>query len=151
MKAITYLQFDGRAEGALAFYKKALLATSVKMVRFGDFGQDPNAPLTEEEQNMIMESRIEFLGNILMISDVPPFMQAATGEITNGNTVLISIIDADPVINKQCFEGLSEGGTVIMPISSTPWSASFGMLVDKFGIMWKYNSEANKFLDGYVD
>ncbi|WP_067843728.1 VOC family protein [Amphibacillus sediminis] len=151
MKAISYLQFDGRAEEALAFYEKALSATSVKMVRFGDFGQDPNAPLTEEEQNMIMESRIEFSGNMLMISDVPPFMQAGIGEIIKGNTVLISIIDADPEMNKRSFEGLSEGGTVIMPISSTPWSASFGMLVDKFGVMWKFNSEASKFLDGYVD
>ncbi|MFP7169296.1 VOC family protein [Terribacillus sp. 7520-G] len=151
MKAIIYLQFDGRAEEALAFYEKALAATRVKKARFGDVGQDPNAPLKEEEQNMIMDSRIEFAGNILMISDVPPFMQAATGEITNGNTILISIIDADPEMNKQYFEGLSEGGTVIMPISSTPWSASFGMLVDKFGVMWKFNSEASKFLDGYVD
>jgi PhnB protein len=151
MKAITYLQFGGRAEEALSFYEKALPATSVKMIRFGDFGQDPTAPLTEEEQHMIMESRIEFLGNILMISDVPPFMQGATGEITKGNTVLISIIDADSEMNKQIFERLSEGGTVLMPISSTPWSTSFGMVVDRFGIMWKFNSEASKFLDGFVD
>lgn len=106
MKAVTYLQFDGRAEEALSFYEKALQATSVKMVRFGAFGQDPNAPLTEEEQNMIMESRMEFSGNILMISDVPPFMKPATGELIKGNTVLISIIDADPDRNKQIFEGL---------------------------------------------
>ncbi|KAB7668703.1 VOC family protein [Bacillus sp. B1-b2] len=151
MKAVTYLQFDGRAEEALSFYEKALQATSVKMVRFGAFGQDPNAPLTEEEQNMIMESRMEFSGNILMISDVPPFMKPATGELIKGNTVLISIIDADPDRNKQIFEALSEGGTVILPISSTPWSVSFGMLVDKFGIMWKFNSEASKFLDGFVE
>ncbi|GIO27452.1 VOC family protein [Ornithinibacillus bavariensis] len=150
MKAISYLQFDGRAEEALAFYENALAATSVKMVRFGDFGQDPNAPLTEEEQNMIMESRIEFSGNIIMISDVPLFMQAGIGEIIKGNTVLISIIDADPEMNKRYFEGLSEGGTVVMPISSTPWSASFGMLIDKFGVMWKFNGEASKFLDGFV-
>lgn len=151
MKAITYLQFEGKAEEALSFYEEALSATSVKMVRFGAFGQNPNAPLTEEEQNMIMESRIEFSGNILMISDVPPFMKAATGEVTKGNTVLISIIDADPEMNKQIFEGLSEGGTVIMPISSTPWSVSFGMLVDKFGILWKFNSDASKFLDGIAE
>lgn len=151
MKAISYLQFDGKAEEVLAFYEKALQATNVQMVRFGAFGQDPNAPLTEEEQNMIMESRIEFSGNILMISDVPPFMQAATGEIAKGSTVLISIIDADPEMNKQIFDGLSEGGTVIMPLSSVPWSASFGMLVDKFGVMWKFNSDASKFLDGFVD
>ncbi|PWA06017.1 VOC family protein [Pueribacillus theae] len=149
MKAIAYLQFDGQAEEALTFYEKAFQATSVKKVRFGAFGQDPNAPLTEEEQNMIMESRIEFSGNILMVSDVLPSMQAVTGEVTKGNTVLISIIDADPEMNKQIFERLSEGGTVIMPLSSTPWSASFGMLVDKFGVMWKFNSEANKFLDSY--
>lgn len=151
MKAISYLQFSGKAEEALNFYEKALQATDVKMVKFGDFGQNPDAPLTEEEQNMIMESRIEFSGNILMLSDVPPFMQAATGEIKNGSNILISIIDADPDMNKKCFDGLSEGGTVIMPLSSTPWSASFGMLVDKFGVMWKFNGEASKFLDGYED
>ncbi len=151
MKAIAYLQFDGRAEEALTFYEKALQATSVKKVRFGAFGQDPNAPLTEKEQNMIMESRIEFSGNILMLSDVLPSMQAVTGEVTKGNTVLISIIDADPKINKQIFEKLSEGGTVIMPLSSTPWSANFGMLVDEFGVMWKFNSEATKFLDSFVN
>ncbi|MFE8696083.1 VOC family protein [Cytobacillus sp. FJAT-53684] len=151
MKAISYLQFDGRAEEALAFYEQALQATNVKMVRFGAFGQDPNAPLAEEEQNMIMESRIEFSGNILMISDVLPFMQAGIGGIIKGNTVLISMIDADPEMNKQYFEGLSEGGTVIMPLSSTPWSASFGVLVDKFGVMWKFNSDASKFLDRFVN
>lgn len=151
MKAINYLQFDGKAEEALAFYAKALSATSKKIVKFGDFGQNPNAPLTKKEQNMIMESRMEFSENILMISDVPPFMQSVTGDITNGNTLLISIIDADSEINEQYFESLSEGGTVIMPISSTPWSASFGMLVDRFGVMWKFNSEASKFIDGYVD
>ncbi|MCJ7842149.1 VOC family protein [Lederbergia sp. NSJ-179] len=151
MKTIAYLQFDGKAEEALTFYEQALQATSVKKVKFGAFGQDPKAPLTEEEQNMIMESRIEFSGNVLMMSDVLPSMQAVTGEITKGANVLISIIDADPEMNKQSFERLSEGGTVIMPLSSTPWSASFGMLVDKFGVMWKFNSEASKFLDSFVN
>nr|WP_106779208.1 VOC family protein [Lysinibacillus timonensis] len=150
MKAITYLQFDGKAEEVLTFYEKALQATDVKIVRFGAFGQDPNAPLSEEEQNMIMESRIEFSGNILMISDVLPFMLSVTGEIIKGNTALISIIDADPKMNQQIFEVLSEGGTVIMPLSSTPWSESFGMLVDKFGVMWKFNSDASKFLNHFV-
>ncbi|WP_249260824.1 hypothetical protein [Virgibacillus pantothenticus] len=86
-----------------------------------------------------------------MISDVLPSMEAVTGEVTKGNTVLISIIDADPEMNKQSFEKLSEGGTVIMPLSSTPWSASFGMLIDKFGVMWKFNSEASKFLDSFIN
>lgn len=151
MKAIAYLQFNGEAEEATAFYEKAFQAKSVK-VKFGAFGQNSEYPLSEEEEeNMIMESRMEFSGNILMISDVLPSMQAVTGAVTKGCMVLISIIDADPETNKQFFEKLSEGGTVIMPLSSTPWSASFGMLVDKFGVTWKFNSEASKFLDSFLN
>lgn len=149
MKAIAYLQFGGNAEEALTFYEQALQATNVKKVKFGAFGEDPNASLSEEEKNMIMESRIEFSGNILMISDVTPSMQTVTGEVIKGTNVLISINDAKPEMNEQIFEGLSEGGTVIMPLSSTPWSVNFGMLVDKFGVMWKFNSEASKFLDSF--
>lgn len=151
MKTVAYLQFEGKAEKALKFYEGALQATSVKKVRFNAFGQDPNSPFTEEEQNMIMESRIEFSGNTLMLSDVPPSMQAMTGGISKGNSLLISIIDAEPEANKSIFEALSEGGTVIMPLYSTPWSASFGMLIDQFGVMWKFNSEASKFLGSFLD
>ncbi|MEK4145993.1 MULTISPECIES: VOC family protein [Robertmurraya] len=151
MNTIAYLQFDGKAAEALAFYEQALQVTSSKKVKFGAFGQDPNFPLSDEEQNMIMESRIEFSGNILMLSDVLPSMQAVTGEVKRGNNVLISIIDADPEMNQHYFESLSKGGTVIMPLSSTPWSASFGLLVDKFGITWKFNSDASKFLNSFVN
>lgn len=149
MKAIAYLQCGGNAEEALTFYEQALQATNVKKVKFGAFGEDPNAPLSEEEKNMIIESRIEFAGNILMISDVTPSMQTVTGEVIKGTNVLISINDADPEMNEQFFESLSEGGTVIMPLSSTPWSANFGILIDKFGVMWKFNGEASKFLDSF--
>ncbi|WP_272029865.1 VOC family protein [Oceanobacillus kimchii] len=151
MNTIAYLQFDGKTEEALMFYEKALQATSVKKVKFGALGQDPSAPLTEEEQDMIMESRIEFLGNVLMMSDVLPSMQAVTGKTSIGNNLLISIIDADPEISKQIFEALSVDGKIIMPLSSTPWSANFGMVVDKFGVVWKFNSEASKFLDSFIN
>lgn len=151
MKTVAYLQFEGKAEEAISFYEKALQATSVKKVRYNALGQDPNSPFTDEEQSMIMESRIEFSGNTLMLSDVPPSMQAVTGVITKGNSLLISIIDAAPETNHSIFEALVEGGIVIMPLSSTPWSASFGMLIDQYGVMWKFNSEASKFLDSFVN
>lgn len=150
MKTVAYLQFEGKAEEALEFYEQALSGANVKKVRFNAFGPNPSAPLTEEEQNMIMESSIEFFGNTLMLSDVPPSMQVMTGGITIGNSLLISIIDADPGVNQSMFEALSEGGEVVMPMTSTPWSASFGMLIDRFGVMWKFNGEASKFLDSFV-
>ena len=149
MKTIAYLQLNGNAAEALSFYKNALQATDVTEVRFGAFGQDPNYPLSETEQEMVMEARIEFSGNVLMLSDVLPSMQAVTGPVTSGNTVLISVIDAEPTVNEQLFTNLSEGGAVIMPLASMPWSASCGMLIDPFGVTWKFNSDASKFLNGF--
>ncbi|TYO68695.1 VOC family protein [Rossellomorea marisflavi] len=147
MKSIVYLQFNGQAQEALSFYEKALQGT-VEQVTFGAIPQDP--PLPAEEQTMIMESRLDFSGNTIMISDVLPSMQAVTGSISPGTNVIISLIDGDPDLNQIYFDHLSQGGTIIMPLSSVPWSSSFGMVKDRFGVIWKFNSDASAFLNQLV-
>jgi len=147
MSAITYLNFDGIAEQAIEFYSEALDANEVKKVQFGDLPQDPNYPLPENERNMIMESSIEFVGGKIMMSDNLPSMKAVTGELVKGNNILISLIIEDKQTLEKYFNNLSVGGYVTMPLSNTPWSSCFGMLVDKFGVAWKFNSDADKFLD----
>ncbi|GIP18217.1 VOC family protein [Paenibacillus montaniterrae] len=150
MPAIVYLNFDGVAEQAIDFYTKALNAKEVKKVKFKDFPQDPNYPLPENELNMIMECSIEFAGGKMMMSDVLPSMKAVTGELVKGNHVLISLVNDDKQLLEQYFEQLSDGGHVVMPLSNTPWSSCFGMLVDKFGVAWKFNSDADKFLNQVI-
>lgn len=150
MPAIVYLNFDGVAEQAIDFYTKALNAKEVKKVKFKDFPQDPNYPLPENELNMIMECSIEFAGGKMMMSDVLPSMKAVTGELIKGNHVLISLVNDDKQMLEQYFEQLSDGGHVVMPLSNTPWSSCFGMLVDKFGVAWKFNSDADKFLNQVI-
>lgn len=150
MAAIVYLNFDGVAEQAIEFYSGALNASKVKMVKFSDFPQDPNYPMPENELNMIMESSIEFAGGKIMLSDILPSMKSVTGELVKGNNILISIVIDDKQIMNNYFSNLSVGGYVIMPLSEVPWSSCFGMLVDKFGVAWKFNSDANKFLDEVI-
>lgn len=147
MSVITYLNFDGNTEEAIEFYSEALIASKVKKVKFSDIPQDPNYPLPENELNMIMESSLEFAGGTIMMSDILPSMKNLTGELIKGNNVLISIVIADKQALESYFANLSEGGYVIMPLSEVPWSSCFGMLVDKFGVGWKFNSDADKFLD----
>ncbi|MFS8187526.1 VOC family protein [Rossellomorea marisflavi] len=147
MKSIVYLQFNGQAQEALTFYEKALQGI-VQQVTYGAIPQDP--PLPAEEQTMIMESRLDFSGNTLMISDVLPSMQAVTGPITPGTNVIISLIDGDPDLNQTYFDHLSQGGTILMPLSPVPWSSSFGMVKDRFGVVWKFNSDASAFLNQLV-
>lgn len=146
MSVIAYLNFDGNTEQVIAFYSEALNASEVKKVKFKDFPQDPNYPLSENELNMIMESSLEFAGGKIMMSDLLPSMKNVTGELVKGNNVIISIIIDDKQAMEHYFSNLSVGGYVIMPLSAMPWSSCFGMLVDKFGIVWKFNSDANTFL-----
>ncbi|WP_028559638.1 VOC family protein [Paenibacillus pinihumi] len=150
MSAIVYLNFDGNAEQVIEFYSEALSAIEVKKVKFGDIPQDPNYPMPENELNMIMESSIEFAGGRIMMSDILPSMKAATGELVQGNNVLISLVIDDKQKLEQYFNGLSLGGHVIMPLSNYLWSSCFGMLVDKFGVNWKFNSDADRFLDNVI-
>lgn len=150
MSAIVYLNFDGVAEQAIEFYSKALTAIEVKKVKFKDFPQDPNYPLPENELNMIMESSIEFAGGKIMMSDVLPSMKRVTGELVKGNNLLISIVNEDKQALESYFSNLAAGGYVIMPLSNMPWSSCFGMLVDKFGVTWKFNGDADKFLDSVI-
>ncbi|MBO9599307.1 MAG: VOC family protein, partial [Cohnella sp.] len=107
-------------------------------------------PLPENERNMIMESSIEFAGGTIMMSDLLPSMASVTGELVQGNQVWISLVIDDQQEMERYFAQLSVGGHVIMPLSATPWSACFGMLIDRFGIGWKFNSDAFKFLDQVI-
>lgn len=150
MSAIAYLNFDGITDQVIEFYSEALNANEVKKVNFKDIPQDPNYPLPENELNMIMESSVEFAGGKLMMSDILPSMKVVTGELVKGNNVLISLVIDDKKTLENYFNNLSVGGNVMMPLSNTPWSSCFGMLVDKFGISWKFNSDADKFLDQVI-
>lgn len=147
MSAIAYLNFDGIAEQVIDFYSGALNAIEVKKAKFKDFPQDPNYPLPEIELNMIMECSIEFAGGKIMMSDILPSMKM---ELVKGNNVLISLVIDDKQKLEEYFNNLSVGGNVMMPLSNTPWSSCFGMLVDKFGVSWKFNSDADKFLDNVI-
>ncbi len=42
-----------------------------------------------------------------------------------------------------CFEMLSTGGNVMMPLATTPVSKKFGWVQDKFGVSWQLNLRKN--------
>lgn len=149
MKTINYLQFEGYASEVINYYEKTLPNAVVKKVLFGNLPENPHLVLSKEEKNMVMESSIMFLDNTIMISDIPNFMSATLEKITNGNSLIISLIDGDSDTNELIFNALEKDGQVIMPIGEVPWSKSFGLVIDKFGITWKFNSDATNFLNSF--
>ena len=69
--------------------------------------------------------------------DVPPL---AVYEEPRGFSMVIGVTRADEA--DRLFEGLAEGGEVIMPLQATHWSPRYGVARDRFGIRWEINCEA---------
>lgn len=59
-----------------------------------------------------------------------------------GTSISISIAGTDEVQLTAFFTGLSDGGSVTMPLAKQIWGDSFGMCTDKFGIHWMVNISA---------
>ena len=85
---------------------------------------------------MIMHTAMT-IGNItLMGADGPPEHGKPFGGVD------ISLDDSEESEVKRLFTALSEGGSVMMPLSSTFWSPLFGMCTDKFGVHWMVSGSA---------
>ena len=126
-----YVNFDGNAREAMAFYQ-SVLGGELTISTFGEFGmsEDP------ADQDKVMHSHLVTPDGLdLMCSDAPSHMEV---EGHSGFSVSLSGDEEDKL--RGYFEGLSEGGTVVMPFGKAPWGAVFGMFTDKFGVDWLVNS-----------
>jgi PhnB protein len=54
----------------------------------------------------------------------------------NENRSKIAIIAESKEEAEKLFTGLSQGGSVEMPMGESPWGTYFAMFRDKFGIEW---------------
>jgi PhnB protein len=130
-----YLSFNGDAAAAMAFYAECL-GGKVTSMTFGDSPVAADFPA--EARGRIMHARLEARGHLLMASDAPPGMP------WNGHHgFAVSIQTADLDEGKRLFDALAAGGKVTMPFGATFWSKGFGMLLDRFGVPWMVNTEAD--------
>jgi PhnB protein len=69
-------------------------------------------------------------------------LMASDGSEADGEMrrVSLSLATGDRAEGSRVFDALAAGGTITMPYSKQFWGASFGMLVDRFGIRWMVNA-----------
>jgi PhnB protein len=123
-----YLIFNGRCEEAVEFYRKALGAEVVMLLRFKESpDQSMVAPGSE---NKIMHSTLSIGNTIVLASDGHCTGQQAFAGFSLSLTVKTEA-DAD-----RFFAALADGGQIQMPLTKTFFSPRFGMVTDRFGISW---------------
>jgi PhnB protein len=123
-----YLFFDGRCDEAVEFYRRAVGAEVVGLMRYKD-SPDPGMA-TPDMADKVMHGHIKIGGSDVMLSD-----GHAQGKPSFEGFAL-SLIVADESEATRFFGALSQDGTVRMPLAKTFFSPRFGMLTDRFGVMW---------------
>lgn len=125
-----YLTFSGRCEEALEFYKTALDAEILYVMRFSESPEPPPpdviAPGFEDK---IMHSLFLIGGSKIMASD-----GCDTSEVFGGFSLSLNVADVAEATAR--FNALAREGQVTMPLGATFWSPCFGMVKDKFGVHW---------------
>jgi PhnB protein len=125
-----YLSFEGRCDEAIEFYKKALGAQVLMLVRFKDHPEPRPPHMSPEADNKVMHASLRIGDSVVMASD-----GRCTGQ-ANFHGISLSIPAANDAEAERLFHALAEGGQVTMPLGKTFFSSSFGMVADRFGVHW---------------
>ena len=130
MKIQPYLQFDGRCEEAIEFYRKALGAEDIMLLRMKDGPEETRGMVPPGGENKIMHASFRIGETTVMASD-----GKCMGQPIFAGFHLSLIVDNDAEAGRL-FAALAEGGKVQMPLTKTFFSSSFGTLADRFGVQW---------------
>lgn len=130
-----YLNFPGTTEEAFLFYKSVFGGEFLMVQRYADTPEKEK--LSPADHQKIMHIALPIGGTILMGTDALPSMGFT---VQNGNNLHLSISADSLEESQKLFNGLAAGGgTITMPFEKAFWGAYFGMLTDKFGILWMVN------------
>ncbi len=131
-----YLFFGGRCEEAMEFYRSAIGATDIELMRFKD-APDPMPPgmLPPGFESKIMHGMFRVGDTGVLVSDGTNGEQAFKG-------FSMTLQVKSETEAKRLFDALATGGEVGMPLAKTFWSPCFGAVTDRFGVSWMVNTEA---------
>ena len=130
VNAVTHLNFRGDARAALTFYQ-SVFGGDLIVVTYKDAGnvQDP------AEADQVTWGQMSAGGGFsVMAYDVPSAMPWHQGE----NAFFVSVRGqaADTAEISGYWEKLSDGATIVQPFGPAQWAPLYGMLKDRFGVVW---------------
>jgi len=127
----SYLSFDGRCEEAIDFYRGALGAEVQMLLRFKDNPEpEKTGGITPGTEHKVMHAQLRIGETIIMASD-----GRCTGK-PSFQGMSLALTAATEAEAEQRFAALADGGHVSMPLAKTFFSPRFGMVSDRFGVMW---------------
>ena len=126
MQIQPYVFYNGRCDEAIAFYRAAVGAEVTMLMRF----KDSPVPTPHGDSEKVMHASLRIGDTTVLVSD-----GQCNGQATFQGFAL-SLTVADDAEAQRMFAALSDGGQVLTPLTKTFFSSNFGMLTDRFGVLW---------------
>ncbi|WBX74960.1 VOC family protein [Tenacibaculum ovolyticum] len=139
MKTGTYLHFNGNCKEAMTFYADVLGGDITMLMQFKEAPEEMCKSFPKEILDLTMHCTLEVGELAINASDF--FNDKEKFNSGNNFAVTLNSEDEDEAIT--VFNGLAEGGFVMMPLEDAFWGGKFGMLQDKFGIRWMMSLESS--------
>jgi PhnB protein len=131
MQVQPYLNFDGRCEEAVEFYRKAIGAEVEMLMRFKDSPEPPAVGMVAPgSENKVLHTSFRIGNSTVLASD------CHAGGKPNFQGFSLSLTVPKEADADRLFNALADGGKAQMPLAKTFFSPRFGMVVDRFGISW---------------
>jgi PhnB protein len=131
MQVQPYLNFDGRCEEAVEFYRGALGAEVTMLMRYKD-SPEPTQPgmVPPGSENKVLHMSFRIGDTTLSASDCH-----CTGQ-PKFQGISLSLTVPDDAKAQRAFASLADGGQVQVPLIKTFFASSFGVVADRFGVSW---------------
>ena len=128
-----YLFFNGRCDEAIEFYRRSLDAQVKTFMRFKDNPDPPKAGCNMPPgwENKIMHAELRIGENTVYVSDGGGCTEKHDIQGFGLSLAVHTSAEAD-----KFFKALADGGKVVVPQSKTFFSTRFGMVTDRFGVLW---------------
>ena len=134
MTLTIHLSFKGDCEAAFKFYEQQLGGQLGQLFRYRGSPMADSAP--PDWQDKIMHGSVKIGDLVLMGADIAPEGYEEPKGIS------LSLQLKNPSDAERIYADLVKGGRVVLPLEKTFWAERFGMAVDRFGIPWLINCEA---------
>lgn len=131
-----YFTFKGNCFEALKFYADSFETNLEEIIRFSDTYENKDIPLKEEHKNLIMHTFLNICGNKIMFSDT-----LDKDNFVIGNNLSVAVLTETPEQTKKYFDKLKQGGNISIELQKTSWSECYGVVTDKYGIIWQLYCE----------
>jgi len=133
MQVEPYLFFEGRCDEAIEFYRQALGAEMLMLMRYKD---NPAGIYTPGTEDKVMHASLRIGTTTVMVSD------GHCGARPGFQGFALTLAVTDEAEAERLFTALVDGGKEVMALSKTFYSPRFGMVTDRFGVLWMINTTA---------